>query len=197
MRYPEVQKPKNGFAQASLGIQQSTREVGRVGSVANRGQLTGMSNLFPDSITASYDNSGSATDVSLILFDPNAIVAGVLGGTYVDPSWGSGLSNALTKTFFASNPATFKGFNYRVTTGTSAQYDKALKYHKVAIDGSVQTKPVNIGQFIRNTQQNTVVQTIDAGFPVDQLSALTLVVGAGAAIAIDFYFGEILNSLIG
>lgn len=181
---------------ASTGTLKNTRGIGRVGSVANRGQLESMSSLMPDTITATYDNTGSSTDVTLMIFDPNAIVAGVLGGSYVSPSWGSGLSNSLVKTYFSSNPATFKGFNYRVTTGTDAQFSNAVKYHKVAVDGSSVTRPANIGQFIRNTQQNTTVQTIDAGFAIDQLSALTIVVSGGAAIALDFYFGEILNSLI-
>ncbi|QNR22952.1 hypothetical protein [Croceimicrobium hydrocarbonivorans] len=188
---------EQAYKQASIGRQVNNRPISNIGAVAQGGGLGFGSDIMPETITANYANE-TATPVTVMLFDPLGINAGILGGTYVDPtSWSGGLSNALIKEFFKHRPSSFKGFNYRVTTGSAAQFDQAVKWHKGQIDGSSVTRPLNIGQYQRNTQQNTLIQTIDTQFYIDQFSAMTFVVGANTTIAVDFVFGEVLNSVVG
>jgi len=198
---PQVLAPQDAhkrYAQkqdASLGVQVNSRKINQVGSVAERGQLSSFGSIFPETITASYNNS-TASPVTVLFFDPEGLVDDVLSGTFVYPTWGSGVSNSVLKKFFATSPAVMAGFNYRITTGTQAQFSKTVKYHKVQIDGASQTYPVNIAQNIRNTQQSQTTQTMDAKFAIDQLSALSVEVMPNTAIAIDFFFEEIMNSLV-
>ena len=197
----EVLQPKSSAAYmqkaASVGSQINMQSINRVGAVANRGQIGSGSDIFPETITATYTNS-TTTPVTLLLFDPAGLVAAVAGlsGT-VSPTWGSGISNAVNNKWFENRPVVFSGFNYRVTTGSAAQYDNQIFYRKAGIDGSSFSKPLNIGQYQRNTQQNTTIQTVEAQFVIDQFAALTLVVGANTTIALDFYFKEVLQTVNG
>lgn len=197
----EVMQPASKKAylakSASVGSQINTQNINRVGAVADRGAIGGGSDIFPETITATFANS-TDTPVILLLFDPAGLVAAVAGlsGT-VSPTWGSGISNSVNNKWFENRPVVFSGFNYRVTTGSAAQYDKQIFYRKAGIDGSSFQKPLNIGQYQRNTQQNTTIQTVEAQFVIDQFAALTLEVGANTTIALDFYFKEVLQTVNG
>lgn len=193
---PSAAKQRFAERKASMGTAVSPKDIGQIGSVADRGQLSSFGTIMPDTITAVLDNSGGASAKSYLIFDPEGIVKAVISGTYSAPTWGSGISDAVLRKFFATSPVVFKGFNYRVTTGTQAQYSQSIKYHKVQIDGASQQYPLNVAQYIRNTQQSQTVQTIEAKFSIDQLSALSVTVEASTAVALDFYIHDLMNVVV-
>lgn len=195
---PSSQDARARYQQVAVGKQVSLEDIATIGAVANRGQVGSFGDMTPETLTLTYANSTS-TPVNLLIFDPEGMVEALNSGTtYVKPSsWSSGLTNAVTNKFFANRPVLLKGFNYRVTTGTAAQFDNAVKYWKVSPDGGIFQKPLNIGQYQRNTQQNTLIQTVKAGIMIDQFSAVSVIVGANTTISWDLYIGEVLNSVIG
>lgn len=184
--------------QAVIGKQVNSESIATIGAVANRGQVGSLGDMMPETLTATYANTTS-TPVNLLVFDPEGLIDALNAGTtYVSPSsWSSGLTNSVVNKLFANRPVIMSGFNYRVTTGTAAQFDNAVKYNKGMVDGTTFGKPLNIGQYQRNTQQNTLIQTVKVRFQIDQFSGLSVVVGANTTIALDFYIGEVLNSVIG
>ena len=153
-----------------------------------------MGSPFPEVITFALDNSAGGTAKNYKLFDPLALVAAQLAGTWNDADSTSAGSVAALKEAVKVRPLILKGFNYRITTGSASQFSNPFKYHRAGIDGSYMAKPIFVSQAIRNTQQNDKVLTIHQNLLMDADAALTIVVAPGTTVNIEFFVQTQFNS---
>lgn len=166
--------------------------ISAVGAVAE-GQATPNSMPFPEYISFVLDNSAGTAGKNYILFDAIGAVANYLGVSYSAPDSGS-TGHAIVKASINSQPIIFKGYQYRVTTGTAAQFSARMEISKASIGGAYVSQRLYPEQGIRNTAQNDKVLTVNQEFTVDQLTALIINVQAGTAVSIGFWVGAQFNA---
>jgi hypothetical protein len=171
--------------------------ISQVGGVGGSLAATPMSNGIPSTITFFLDNSASASAATYILFDAVGQVAATLGGTLEAPDQVNGglTTNTALKAALVGQPMVVKGFNYAVTTGSSAQFRQSMRYHLGRIDGSLATVPIFVSSAQRNTQQNANLLTIEQPFLISQFGAVTITVAANTAVNLDFFVGSVLNAV--
>jgi len=160
-----------------------------LGNLSLQGRTT-----LPTVITATLDNSAGTSAVNYIIGDSLGLVVNAIAGTWVAPTAMS-VPVAAFKSYLQSRPVMFKGFNYRITTGTQAQFSQAVKFSQAGLDASIRSTPLFIGANLRNTSFQTTIQTIEQPFTLDQECALQVTVLAGTVVALDLLVLGLLNAL--
>jgi hypothetical protein len=191
---PVIEKGK-GYSAPSVqpAVFQNNAPVQSMGAVDQRGALAVTRNGLPNDITIRFDNSASGTDRQFVFGDASGLIAALLGVTFVKPSAPASNIDGVVNTI-ARNPVTIRSLNYRITTGTSAQFSNKLQFADADFDGSLQLIPVNIPAAQRNTQQNDKILTLAQDIPMDDTTGMILTVGAGVVVEWDLSFGAIYRS---
>lgn len=191
---PVIQEAGNSRTpQLTPGVVKTERPVQSIGSVSTRQGLSVNKNRLPGAITVTFDNSASPTARTFVFGDGFGLVAGILGVTYVKPtvknSSYDGIVNAM-----AVNPREYNELNYRIITGTPAQFSEKIQYVDADEDGSISIKPINMGSAQRNTQLNDKILTLDQPMFMDGSNAMLLTVGAGVLVEIDLGMNALVRS---
>lgn len=139
--------------------------------------------------------NGTASTKTYILFDAMGANAAAIGGTLADPDSTSALSVAIVKKYFENHAVLFSGFNYEITTGSSAQFASPFKVAKAALNGATTQTPLTFTGYVRNTQYQNTVQTINQDLLIDSMSALVVDVAANTTVVLTFRVKALYNSL--
>lgn len=175
------------------GVVESNRPVQSIGAVDYRQGFSGGKDRLPGDITITFDNvAGPGTKV-FVFGDSYGLVAGITGATYVKPTIKNSNYDAVVNAM-AVNARSYKSLNYRVITGTPAQFSEKFQYVDADEDGSVQFIPINMGSAQRNTQQNDKILTLGVDFFMDGSNAILLTVPAGVLVEIDLSLRALVRS---
>ncbi len=168
--------------------------IGTVGGVGQGGANTPSGRPLPDTVTLTCTNATGAA-VNYMLFDAFGAVAAAFPGTYGAPT-GKGLGPAIiNKQIAAGKVYVFSGFNYIINTGTSSQFSQNLFYAAAQTDGSSNKTPIDVEKNQRNTQLNTLIQTLDQQLIVDDLAALILTVEANTTVTLSFFVKDLIGGI--
>lgn len=182
---------------ASVAPKNRIAEDNRIGSVGtvSTGSVMPSSTPFVDLISFTLDNAAGASAKNYVLFDASGACASLKGGTWNQADTTNGVSVSVVKESTKQNPLIFTGFGYRITTGTTAQFNNAPIFAKAAIDQTYIQRPIKLEKAIRNNQFQDKILHINQEMTVDHLTAIFVTVAAGTTVAIDFWVGGQMNVL--
>lgn len=176
-------------------LRQNNNPIQRVGSVGKINLQVPSEVDFIETFdfTLSGGTSGNGSKRYLI-GDALATVSGGLGLTYntnvFKPS--NADTNAVTYAAFQEYlkmaPIWIMGINYRVTTGTSAQYNQSFRWRRIDIAGRDASKDIRFSQLQRNDQFQDTIQTAQflTPVPLTAIDAFDITVAEGVTIVLDF-----------
>ena len=175
------------------GVVESNKPVQSIGAVDYRSGFSGGKDRLPGDITVTFDNVAGPGAKIFRFGDAYGLVAGATGATYVKPTIKNSNFDAVMAAM-AVNPRTYKSLNYRIITGTPAQFSEKFQFADADEDGSLQLIPINMGSAQRNTQQNDKILTLGVDFFMDGSNAILLTVPAGVLVEIDFSLRALVRS---
>ncbi|KAB2814566.1 hypothetical protein [Phaeocystidibacter luteus] len=168
-------------------------EIPQLGGVGTSAVSTPMQNPFVSTLRFTLDNSATGATTAYMIGDPLGMVAAILGGAYTDPDGTSAPSYTAFQRSIELSPIITKGFNYTVSTGTSAQFSEDFKYGRADIGGGFSLNPIYPETAQRNTQQNDKLLTFNQPFKFDKSSGLLINVAANTTVVLTFFVGSELN----
>ena len=147
--------------------------------------ITNQDSVSAFSLKCVSNQSASAGAVNFRLFDKDAVVSAIQGGTYQATSSGTITPSAISSTT-NSNPIVVSGFNYQ-TSSSSSQFAESFDILRGSIDGRIVKHPNVIAKAKRNTQFDSLLLTIDERFIIDSQTAIEVSVIASESITLTFF----------
>lgn len=162
-----------------------TTPIPTFGNVAQAAGASSSVNRMPSAWTLTYNNTAGVTPVNLVIGDPNGIVAAASGLTLVQPTTVSGLTPAAFQASFVSGRQLIGGLNYSATSGPT-QFGSSLRYAWSDVNGRLVLDPIDVNEYVRNTQFNANLITLEFTEPylLQFNTAFILSVAAGQAVTI-------------
>ena len=127
----------------------------------------------------------SSAKTTFRMFDADAVVPAIQGGTVSATTSGTITPSAITSTTVA-NPIVVSGFNYQ-TSSSSSQFAESFDILRGSIDGRIVKHPNVIAKAKRNTQFDSLLLTIDERFIIDSQTAIEVSVIASEEITLTFF----------
>ena len=127
----------------------------------------------------------SSAKTTFRMFDADAVVSAIQGGTVSATTSGTITPSAITSTTVA-NPIVVSGFNYQ-TSSSSSQFAESFDILRGSIDGRIVKHPNVIAKAKRNTQFDSLLLTIDERFIIDSQTAIEVSVIASEEITLTFF----------
>ena len=127
----------------------------------------------------------SSAKTTFRMFDADAVVSAIQGGTVSATTSGTITPSAITSTTVA-NPIVVSGFNYQ-TSSSSSQFAESFDILRGSIDGRIVKQPNVIAKAKRNTQFDSLLLTIDERFIIDSQTAIEVSVIASESITLTFF----------
>ena len=112
----------------------------------------------------------SSAKTTFRMFDADAVVSAIQGGTVSATTSGTITPSAITSTTVA-NPIVVSGFNYQ-TSSSSSQFAESFDILRGSIDGRIVKHPNVIAKAKRNTQFDSLLLTIVERFIIDSQTAI-------------------------
>ena len=127
----------------------------------------------------------SSAKTTFRMFDADAVVSAIQGGTVSATTSGTITPSAITSTT-VENPIVVSGFNYQ-TSSSSSQFAESFDILRCSIDGRIVKHPNVIAKAKRNTQFDSLLLTIDERFIIDSQTAIEVSVIASEEITLTFF----------